>query len=92
MKYALIGVPDDFEKGQCYDCPLYMDDCCVLHCRYDECSIEIGVPLDKIMAEIEALPKTYPFVNHIDAYVKEDDVKKIFDKYKAEIEPRESEG
>ena len=38
--------------------------------------------LDKIQADIEALPKTYPFVNHIDMYVKEDDVKKIIDKYK----------
>lgn len=42
--------------------------------------------LDKIRAEIEALPKTYPFVNHIDTYVKEDDVKKIIDKYMAESE------
>lgn len=42
--------------------------------------------LDKIRAEIEALPKTYPFVNHYDMYVKEDDVKKIIDKYKAESE------
>lgn len=39
--------------------------------------------LDKIKAEIEALPKTYPFVNHIDMYVKEDDVKKIINKYRA---------
>lgn len=42
--------------------------------------------LDKIRAEIEALPKTYPFINHIDAYVKEDDVKRIIDKHKAENE------
>ena len=27
--------------------------------------------IDKIKAEIEALPKTYPFVNHLDKYVKE---------------------
>ena len=40
--------------------------------------------LDKIRAEIEELPKTYPFVNHFDIYVKEDDVKKIIDKYKEE--------
>jgi hypothetical protein len=40
--------------------------------------------LDKIKAEIEALPKTYPFVNHIDMYVKVSDVTKIIDKYKAE--------
>lgn len=25
--------------------------------------------LDKIRAEIEALPKTYPFTNHIDPYI-----------------------
>lgn len=42
--------------------------------------------LDKIRAEIEALPKTYPFINHIDTYVKEDDVKKIIDKYMTESE------
>jgi hypothetical protein len=42
--------------------------------------------LDKIKAEIEALPKTYPFVNHIDMYVKVSDVTKIIDKYKAESE------
>ena len=45
--------------------------------------------LDKIRAEIEALPKTYPFINHIDTYVKEDDVKRIIDKYKAESEDKE---
>jgi hypothetical protein len=42
--------------------------------------------LDKIKAEIEALPKTYPFVNHIDMYVKVSDVTKIIEKYKAESE------
>ena len=42
--------------------------------------------LDKIRAEIEALPKTYPFTDHIGTYVKEDDVRKIIDKYKAEME------
>lgn len=42
--------------------------------------------LDKIKAEVAALPKTYPFVNHIDKYVKEDDVKKIIDKYKGQSE------
>ena len=45
--------------------------------------------LNKIKAEIEALPKTYPFVNHIDMYVKEDDVRRIIDKYKAEREIEE---
>lgn len=41
MKYALIEVLDDFEKGQCHDCPLYADNNCVFHCRYDECPLEI---------------------------------------------------
>ena len=40
--------------------------------------------LKKVRAEIEALPKTYPFVNHFDTYVKEDDVRKIIDKYMEE--------
>lgn len=48
--------------------------------------IRNGISLDKIRAEIEALPKTYPFINHIDTYVKEDDVKKIINKYKIESE------
>ena len=39
--------------------------------------------LDKIRAEIEEMPKTYPFVNHLNTYVK-DDVIKIIDKYKEE--------
>lgn len=48
---------------------------------------ESRVVLDKIKAEIEALPKTYPFVNHIDMYVKVSDVTKIIDKYKeSEVE------
>lgn len=42
--------------------------------------------LDNIEAEIEALPKTYPFINHIDTYVKEDDVRKIIDKCREESE------
>ena len=58
-------------------------------CRYDlseDCNNTdcLNCVLDKIRAEIEALPKTYPFVNHFDMYVKEDDVRKIIDKYKAE--------
>lgn len=42
--------------------------------------------LDKIISEIEQLPKTYPFVDHYDIYVKEEDVIKILIKYKAESE------
>jgi hypothetical protein len=45
--------------------------------------------LDKVRAEIEALPKTYPFINHFDTYVKEDDVRRIIDKHKAEREDKE---
>lgn len=44
--------------------------------------------LGKIRAEIEAHPKTYPFVNHFDAYIKASDCLKIIDKYKAESEER----
>ena len=39
---------------------------------------------DKIRTEIEALPKTYPFVDHCDMYVKEEDVLQIIAKYMAE--------
>ena len=41
---------------------------------------EIDV-FDKIKKEIQALPKTYPFINHIDTYVKEDDVVDIIRKH-----------
>ena len=46
--------------------------------------VPLSKVLDDIKAEMEQLPKTYPFVNHQDMYVKEDDVKKIIDKHKAE--------
>lgn len=44
--------------------------------------------LDNIKAEIAALSKTYPFENHMDTYVKEDDVRKIIEKYMAESEDK----
>lgn len=46
--------------------------------------------LRKIKAKIEALPKTYPFANHFDMYVKVDDVRKIIDKYKKSEEKSEN--
>ena len=52
-------------------------------------ALEQDSVLNKIKAEIEALPKTYPFVNHFDMYVKVNDVTKIIDKYKAEMESEE---
>lgn len=53
-------------------------------------AIQNGMLLDDVKVEIEALPKTYPFVNHIDAYVKEDDVLQILDNIdKAESEDKE---
>ena len=61
MKYALIKLPNNFEKGCCQDCPLsytewfdddeYTDckDVCVLNSRYDECPLDIRterIPFD----------------------------------------------
>ena len=37
--------------------------------------------IEDIKAEIQALPKTYPFVNHIDTYVKDTDVIKIIERH-----------
>ena len=37
--------------------------------------------IDDIKSEIQALPKTYPFVNHIDTYVKDADVIKIIERH-----------
>lgn len=62
----------------CINCHKKMDE---IRRTYDKLK-EQQPMLDKIRAEIEALPKTYPFINHIDTYVKEDDVKKIIDKYR----------
>ena len=42
--------------------------------------------LEKMRADIRQLTKTYPFVNHKDTYVKEEDVIDIINKY-AEQEP-----
>lgn len=43
--------------------------------------------LDKIRAEIKSIsPKTKPFLNSMDNYVKEDDVLQIIDKYRKEQE------
>ena len=44
-----------------------------------EANEELRENIEKAKAEIKALPKTYPFVNHFDTYVKEDDVLKILD-------------
>lgn len=38
--------------------------------------------LDKIRAEIEIMPKTYPFVSHLHTYVRDDDVLQIINMYK----------
>lgn len=49
--------------------------------------------LNDIRTEIDTLPKTYPFinpfVNHFEAYIKEDDVMKIIDKHMAEGSEKE---
>ena len=44
-------------------------------------AIANGTPLDDIRQEINDLPKTYPFINHIDTYVKTDDVIRIIDRH-----------
>lgn len=46
------------------------------------CKVDV---LDKIRAEIADMPKLYPFVDHIDTYVKVDDVLAIIDKYRNEV-------
>lgn len=81
MKHALIELPDDFGKGVCHDCPLYADDCCVLHYRYDECPLELDVP-DKIRAEIEQITDTMGV--SYNQYVSKIDVLRVIDKYVVE--------
>ena len=44
-------------------------------------AVRNGTPLDDIRKEINDLPKTYPFINHIDTYVKTEDVIRIIDRH-----------
>jgi hypothetical protein len=75
---------DDCNRD-CYNCELVKTDAEILEALDMAIkAMEQDSILDKIKAEIEALPKTYPFVNHIDMYVKVSDVTKIIEKYKAE--------
>ena len=46
-----------------------------------DCGVVWEERIDDIKAEIQALPKTYPFVNHIDTYVKDADVIKIIERH-----------
>jgi hypothetical protein len=75
-------------ETSCIDCKYYITDTCSSRESHKMAvkALEQDSILDKVRAEIEALPKTYPFVNHFDTYVKEDDAKRIIDKYKAESE------
>lgn len=48
MKYAIMTriVDDDFEKGNCYECPFYEwdspeDGCCIAMYRHDECALTV---------------------------------------------------
>jgi hypothetical protein len=49
-----------------------------------EACIKALTSLDKIRAEIADMPKLYPFIDHVDTYVKVDDVLAIIDKYRGE--------
>ena len=46
-----------------------------------DCGVVWEERIDAIKTEIQALPKTYPFVNHIDTYVKDADVIKIIERH-----------
>ena len=74
-----IWNPDNDGNGYHHECLIDMEFKARDRQIYDKGKMDV---LDKIKVEIGVLPKTYPFVNHIDTYVKEDDVKKIINKYK----------
>ena len=46
--------------------------------------VKLSDVLQDIRQEITNLVKTYPFVDHVDAYVKETEVLEIIDRYRAE--------
>ena len=80
------GIPSGVEEFYIKTCPIFDGKMQDEIANLPKVTGNTDEVLDEIRAEIEALPKTYPFINHIDTYVKEDDVKKIIDKYKAEKE------
>lgn len=52
MKRVTIDLPDDFEPGQCDECPFSYEDWemdelgslyCVFHYRYSDCKLEVMV-------------------------------------------------
>ena len=49
-------------------------------------ALEQGDVLQEIRQEIVNLVKTYPFIDHMDSYVKETEVLEIIDKYRVESE------
>lgn len=58
MKTAVLkfNVSDDFEKGNCNKCRLYVPDdkfefldYCIMHCDYDECPLVISDEAEKIL-------------------------------------------
>lgn len=85
--FAISYLLDD-----CGDCPENKDGECMTqsHCfEVKRMAIKAlrlmnkAEVLDKIRAEIKSIsPKTYPFLNSTDNYVKEDDVLQIIDKYR----------
>ena len=48
---------------------------------YAQAKRKFDKAIEDIKSDIQALPKTYPFVNHIDTYVKDADVIKIIERH-----------
>ena len=48
-------------------------------------AVKLSDVLQEIRQEITNLVKTYPFIDHLDAYVKEDEVLEIIDKRLKEL-------
>ena len=75
----------DIGKGH-YDtiCDGFLNECLISTTEV----IKNGTPLEKVLedikAEIQALTKTYPFINHKDDYIIEREVMEIIDKHIAE--------
>ena len=77
--------------GQIYECYKNIFMCPQPHdyCSRAKKACDTALPVDAIptskirdaIAEINEMPKTYPFVNHIDTYVKTADVIKIIGKH-----------
>lgn len=86
-RYTQLG------KCPCDNCDRFLDnvDAQKIIKKYSDGELISSGIIKEIRQEIANLVKIYPFIDHMDAYVKEDEVLEIIDKYKAESEVQDAD-